>query len=237
MAVSFAEESSALASASLLAFHYSESGDHLKAWSYGVLAGDLARLQWAIKNAAAAYERALEAASHIRQVEPEVIVRVYEALSDCRLVNGDFDGASAAIDRARKRNHEMAREIDLMRKRGVIAERQGDRATAERWFRKARRLVPGGTFDPDLIRSSSTLHVEHAGVFHRIGDNERCIEFAEQALMDAEEIGDQRAEAKSPPAAPPRDHVPPSPRRTRMGAASARSVPGSWMTTTKWLWC
>ncbi|MEM8704866.1 MAG: adenylate/guanylate cyclase domain-containing protein [Actinomycetota bacterium] len=195
--VSFAEESSALASASLLAFHYSESGDHLEAWSYGVLAGDLARMQWANQNAAAAYERALEAGSHIRQVDTDVIVRVLEALADCRLVNGDFDGANEAIDRARKRNHDMAIDIDLMRKRAVIAERQGERATAERWFRRARRLVPGGTFDHDLIRSSSTLHVEHAGLFHRIGDHERCIEFAQQALAEAEEIGDQRAEAKA----------------------------------------
>ncbi|MEM8934107.1 MAG: tetratricopeptide repeat protein [Acidobacteriota bacterium] len=197
LSVSFAEESSALASASLLAFHYSESDEYLKAWSYGVLAGDLARLQWANQNAAAAYGRALEAAANIRAVEAEVIVRVYEALSDCRLLNGDFEGAIDAIERARKRNHETAREIDLMRKRGVIAERQGDRPTAERWFKRARRLIPGGTFDPDLIRSSSTLHVELAGVFHRAGDDEACVDLARQALMDAEEIGDQRTEAKA----------------------------------------
>lgn len=195
--LSFDEETAAAASASLLSLHYAEAGVHPKAWAYGVLAGDLARMQWASQNAAAAYTRALQSASRIRDIDREVVVRVAEALSDCLLVTGDFGGANAAIDKARKHNHDLATEVDLMRKRGVIAERQGETTQAIRWFSRARKLLPGGTFQKDLLRSSAQLNLAHAGVHHRRGDNERCLEVARVALEEAQEAGDLESEARA----------------------------------------
>ncbi|MEO0493022.1 MAG: adenylate/guanylate cyclase domain-containing protein [Actinomycetota bacterium] len=195
--LSFDEETAASASASLLSLHYAEAGVHPKAWAYGVLAGDLARMQWANHNAAVAYRRALTSAGRIRDIDREVVVRVAEALSDCLLATGDFGGANAAIDRARKANHDLATEVNLMRKRGIVAERQGETTRAVRWFSRARKLLPGGTFEKDLLRASAQLNVAQAGVHHRRGDNDTCLEIARVALLEAEEAGDLECEARS----------------------------------------
>jgi tetratricopeptide (TPR) repeat protein len=195
--LSFDGDASATANATLLSLHYAEGGVHEKAWAYGVLAGDLARSQWANQNAADAYRRALASAGHLRSIDRDVIVRVGEVLSDCLLALGDFEGAKDAIDRARKANHDLATEVNLMRKRGVIAERQGEATQAVRWFSRARRRLPGGTFERDLLRASAHLNLAHAGIHHRRGDNEQCLEVARVALTEAGEAGDLDCEAKA----------------------------------------
>ncbi|MEM9464770.1 MAG: adenylate/guanylate cyclase domain-containing protein [Actinomycetota bacterium] len=195
--LSFDEAAAATANANLLSLHFAEGGVHLKAWTYGVLAGDLARTEWANQNAADAYRRAIDSAGRLRGIDASVLARVAEALSDALLALGDFEGAKAAIDRARKVNHDLATEVDLMRKRGVIAERQGELTQAVRWYARARRKLPGGTFDPELLRASANLNLARAGVLHRRGDNEACSEAARVAMLEAEEIGDVECEAKS----------------------------------------
>ena len=194
---SFDEDAVATANATLLSLHYAEGGVHEKAWVYGVLAGDLARSQSANQNAADAYRRALASTAHLRTIDHDVVVRVGEALGDCLLALGDFEGAKDAIDRARKANHDLATEVNLMRKRGVIAERQGEATQAVRWFSRARRRLPGGTFERDLLRASAHLNLAHAGIHHRRGDNETCLDVARVALAEAAEAGDLDCEAKA----------------------------------------
>ncbi len=107
--------------ADVLSLHFLAAGEWTKAWRYSVRAGDDARSKYANIDAATFYERALAAAGGL---EPgaEELARVCEALGDVRELAARYEDADTAYERALAHG---GRRAGLLRKRGVLAERQG----------------------------------------------------------------------------------------------------------------
>jgi tetratricopeptide (TPR) repeat protein len=79
--------------ADLLALHFARAGDHVRAWRYGVIAGDRAREAFANVEAATNYRLALDAAQALDGVSTPDRATVYAQLGEVRERAGDFAGA------------------------------------------------------------------------------------------------------------------------------------------------
>ncbi|HZG34212.1 MAG TPA: adenylate/guanylate cyclase domain-containing protein, partial [Gaiellaceae bacterium] len=88
--------------AELLSLHFSRGGRHAEAWRYSVVAGDRAREKWANVEAAEFYERALEAATSLPELDAGDVAPVWEALADSLQLLGKLEEAARAFARARR---------------------------------------------------------------------------------------------------------------------------------------
>ena len=62
------------------------------------------------------------------------LAAVAESLADVLEMSGQFDDATAALNLARKSRQDRGDLVRLMRKEGVICERQGKYTQALRWY-------------------------------------------------------------------------------------------------------
>ena len=178
--------------AGLLSLHFSAAGsshpgDRAKAWHYSCAAGDAASGQYAHRDAATAYARALQAATVLREIPAADRSRVAERLGDALLVDGSFQPAFAAFGRARAGADPM-RAVDLMRRQGIVRDRQGALVGAARWYRRCLGLLPesGGSAEERHARLLVQLAV--AAVLHRQGRFAQCLVWAELAASEAREL-------------------------------------------------
>ena len=106
--------------AGILSLHFLEAGEFDKAWGYSVAAGNDARSKHANVDAATFYERALVAALDLTG-NPAAVAEVNEALGDVRELAARYEEADASY----LRSTELAPSPRLLRKRAIVAERQG----------------------------------------------------------------------------------------------------------------
>lgn len=125
------------ARAPLLSVHFEAAGDHPKTWQYAVLGGDRARSNYANGEAATLYERAIAASRHLRELPDEEVVRVHEALGDVNELLGHYDQAAQSYLTARRRCHGRQTSVRLLRKLGIVRERQSRYREALRWYTRA----------------------------------------------------------------------------------------------------
>ncbi len=180
--------------ADLLSLHFHAAGVRAKAWSYSVAAGEIAREQYALAEAAAAYERALDAGSRLKSIADHDRVQVADALGDALAALGRYDEADRSWRRARRYNDAVEADVDLMRKLGSIRERQGELSAAVRWYARGRRRAEQAR-TAAMAGPRARLELSDAGVRFRRGDFERCRAMAKSALELAREAGDTEAEA------------------------------------------
>ena len=173
--------SDASAEAGVLSLHFLQAADWHRAWGYAVLAGDDARSKYANIDAATFYERALAAAEELEPPEEE-LARVWEALGDVRELFASFDEADAAYVQALEHAGHAPRVI---RKRGVVAERQGR-------YDDALALYDAGAAEADPTESVA-LQLGRAIVLYRRGDIDDSARTAEEAATAATELGDREA--------------------------------------------
>lgn len=86
--------------AAMLSFHFSNAGDNERAYRYATLAAERADRAYAAAEAAVHYERAVEAARRVAQVDDAERRRLLVALGDARQHAGMFDAALDAYSRA-----------------------------------------------------------------------------------------------------------------------------------------
>lgn len=165
--------------AGVLSLHFLEAAEWEKAWRYAVLAGDDARSKYANLDAATFYERALAAAAELEPPEEEQ-ARVWEALGDVRELFAKFDESDAAYAEALGHGGAAAR---LMRKRGLVAERQAR-------YDDALALYDAGAEKADPSESVA-LQVGRAIVLYRQGKIEDSTRTAEEAAAAAMALGDR----------------------------------------------
>ena len=173
------------AEAGVLSLHFLEAAAWQKAWRYAVLAGDDARSKYANIDAATFYERALAAAEELEPPQEE-LARVCEALGDVRELAARYDEAESAYARALAHDGRTAR---LMRKRGVVAERQGRYDDALELYRAGERGA-----DPS---ESVALQLGRAIVLYRQGKIDDCATTCEAAAQAAMGLGDREALANA----------------------------------------
>ncbi|MBI1735621.1 MAG: AAA family ATPase [Candidatus Rokubacteria bacterium] len=170
-----------------LADHYAKSPDRAKALHYLVRAGDRAASLFAYEDASGYYRRALE----MLDQQPDGTVERAAILD--RL--GDAAFAHGAVGEARARwletlglvrdGGDHRRVADLHRRIGVAAWTAGDRDDA--LVHLERGLDALGE-DADN-REAARLHQELARIHVRLGNHERAMDLAEQALTLAERLG------------------------------------------------
>lgn len=91
--------------AAMLSLHFSNAGDHERAYRYATIAADRADRTYAASEAIAHYERAIDAARRIDMVGDEELLRLLVALGEARFRAGLFD---AALDTFRRASHVAA---------------------------------------------------------------------------------------------------------------------------------
>lgn len=165
--------------AGVLSLHFVAAAEWEKAWHYAVLAGDDARAKYANVDAATFYERALTAAASVEPAQHE-LARVCEALGDVRELFAAYDESDGAYAQALKFGAPPAR---LMRKRGVVAERQGR-------YDDALALYDDAASGADA-HESIALQVGRAIVLYRQGKMDESARTSEEAAAAAMSLGDR----------------------------------------------
>ena len=169
----------------VLSLHFLAANESEKAWLYAVLAGDDARSKYANVDAGTFYERALAAADEL-DLPGEELARVWEALGDVRELFAKFDESEAAYVQALEHGAGAAR---LLRKRGIVAERQGR-------YGDAVALYEDGAAGADA-NESVALQLGRAIVLYRQGEIDDSARTAEEAATAATALSDREALANA----------------------------------------
>jgi class 3 adenylate cyclase/tetratricopeptide (TPR) repeat protein len=178
--------------AARLAVHFHRAGAHAKAWQYARLAADRARERAAFADAANLYRRALDSA-HQRDVAPEELATVWEALAYAYLRTGELERSHRALTAARRLvSGDPVRTAHLLWRHARIAERVGQVTRAVRWSQRALRTLDGADDD---AAAACRAHVVAtlAAVRQRQGRTTAAIRLARQAIANAEAAGEELA--------------------------------------------
>jgi len=182
--------------APLLSLHFHEARAYERSWRYSRLAGDQAAGQYAHREAVLAYERAVAAGSRLRTVDDDERRRVATQLGDTLLTLGEYEASFRSYRRARRLASGL-HEIDLMRRQGIVRDRQGDLATATRWYERCLGRLPpsGGTTDQRSARMRACL--AYSAARHRQGRFDDCLHWAQRAEADARHLDDDASLASA----------------------------------------
>lgn len=182
-------------SSELLSLHFREARDWERCWRYSTIAGDRASSKYAHAEAAEFYGRALDVPTRHRPGR-SAVAAVAESMADALELNGQFDRASSVLTLARRAQEEPTDIVRLMRKAGVVCERQGKYTQALRWY--GRGLAAGDQLDDaERRRASGELALAYAGVRYRQGRMHDLISWAKRAEEVATELRDDKMLAHS----------------------------------------
>jgi class 3 adenylate cyclase/tetratricopeptide (TPR) repeat protein len=151
----------------LLSLHWLAAERWDRGWDCARLAGERAAALYANADAARHFRRALDAAGHLRRVPPAEVARVSELLGDVCELAGDYERARHSYDGARTRAPDGADRARLLRKVGVLHERQGHYAQALRCYTRALHRLGGEGSSGN--REHCELELARAGVLNREG--------------------------------------------------------------------
>ncbi|MEM9615647.1 MAG: adenylate/guanylate cyclase domain-containing protein [Actinomycetota bacterium] len=169
--------------ADVLSRHFSEAGAHRRAWSYSVRAGDRAVALSSPVEAIEAYQRALAAGRHPKDVTRRQRSHVATKLGDAAERAGRYETATDAYRSARSLlaagDHER---LPLFRKQGQLQERQGRYDQAVRWYRRG--LAAAAELDHGFPDEPAELAVAIAGIRFRQGRYDDCWETATAVAGD-----------------------------------------------------
>jgi predicted ATPase/class 3 adenylate cyclase len=178
--------------AELLSLHFSLAGVVDKAWRYSVTAGDRARSKHANLEAADFYRRALEAGRQLPASEQDALARVWEALGDVCELAARYEEAEHAYQESRRlRSSDSTQQLHLLRKEGVLRERQGQYADALRWYGRGLRALERAPAIDDRVGHQVQFSLAYAGVRYRQGRFHDAVRWAEQAREHATVIDDR----------------------------------------------
>lgn len=173
--------------AELLSLHWLHAEGYDRAWHYSRLAGERARVLWANAEAATFYGRALEAAHRLRTLPRSDVSAVAEALGDACELTGNYEQSRLAYAQARRLGGDEVDRARLLRKTGVLHERNGQYRQALALYTRGRRLVVGTT--PAAQAERAELGLASAGICSRRGRYHECRRFAIEAGEEATRAG------------------------------------------------
>jgi class 3 adenylate cyclase/tetratricopeptide (TPR) repeat protein len=178
--------------AELLSLHFSLAGVTDKAWRYSVVAGDRARGKHANLEAADFYRRAVEAGRQLPAETRESLAAVWESLGDVCELAARYEEAERAYQESRRLlPSDSINQLHLLRKEGVLRERQAQYADALRWYARGLRAVERVPTNDDRIRHQVQFSLAYAGVRYRQGRFRECVRWAEEARRHAAAIDDR----------------------------------------------
>jgi predicted ATPase len=171
----------------LLSLHFFEAGRHREALGHSLEAGSRASRLGAHAEAAALYLRALRCAETVADVPTFERARIAELVGDEEELACRYDAAARAFDLARRRLGPDDPAVPrLLRKSGIVREREGAYAPALRWYGRA--LTATDLLDDTDGRRAlrARISVDYAGVRFRQGRLRDCVQWARRAVEDAE---------------------------------------------------
>jgi tetratricopeptide (TPR) repeat protein len=138
--------------AAVLALHFSNAGDHERAFRYASVAAERAVRTFTASEAVVQYERAVEAARHLDDVTDDELRRLYVALGDARQHAGLFEAALDAYRRAsRTAGDDVVARAEIHLRRARVRERAGAYSLALRETTRGRTLVSAGETPSDAV--------------------------------------------------------------------------------------
>lgn len=176
-------------SSELLSTHFHAARDWTRSWRYSAAAGERARGKYANREAADYYRRALTTPKRTWPADAEVAV-VAESLGDVLELAGRLDEADVALSQARKFTDDSPALVRLMRKEGIVRERQGRYTQALRWYGRALRMAETGLPPDAAALAQGNLALAYAAARFRQGQTERCITWAHRAERIATDLDD-----------------------------------------------
>ncbi len=138
----------------------------------------------------------MTAGARLRTVTDDERRRVSVRLGDTFLTLGEYEAAFAQYRRARRLADHLD-DVDLMRKQGIVRDRQGSLATATQWYERCLRRLPrrAGTDREREVRMKTAL--AYAAARHRQGRFDECLAWARRAEADARHLGDDASLASA----------------------------------------
>ena len=170
--------------AELLSLHWLHAERYEPAWRYSRVAGDRARALWANADAATFYARALDAAGRLRTLPRSEVMAVAEALGDACELTASYDRSRVAYAEARRLGRGEVDRARLLRKAGVLHERQGRYRQALGCYTRGRRLLADET-ERAAETERTELDLASAGIVSRQGRYRECMRFATEAAAEA----------------------------------------------------
>ena len=170
--------------AELLSLHWMQAERYEPAWRYSRVAGDRARTLWANADAATFFARALDAAGRLRTLPRSEVMAVAEALGDACELSASYDRSRVAYAEARRLGRGQVDRARLLRKAGVLHERQGRYRHALGCYTRGRRLLADET-ERAAETERTELDLASAGVASRQGRYRECMRFATEAAAEA----------------------------------------------------
>jgi len=182
--------------AELLSLHFFRGERYEKAWTYSISAAERAQQKFANVEAAEFYRRALAAAPHVPELEPEQIEAVFESLGDLLALAGAYAEAAEAYESAR----ELAQpgtpsQVQLFHKEARLRENMGRYAEALEWLERGLEAVEALP-EAERITQRIELMLDHAAIRFRQGDFAGAVDWGRLAVDAANEASDLRGIAR-----------------------------------------
>ncbi len=187
----------AMASADILARHFSLAGDAARTWHYACVSADNARRAYANPEAANLYRMALDAARRLPEIAAQDRVRVWTSLGDVCMLAGMFDDSySAYRNGSQLVTSDPIARAELLGLRARARERAGAFSPALREIAAGRRLLAG--HDEQAARKTrASLGSLAAMVRFAQQRYDEALRRAGEAIEEAREAGEQAALAQA----------------------------------------
>lgn len=185
--------------AEYLAGHFSQSGDHERAYRYSLTAAERAREAYANTDAAAQYQRALAAVKHIDGVDPLELSEVWSKLGAVQDLAGQSEDARSAYGSAiALAGEDSVRIADLRVRRAETWYLSGRMSQARRELTKGRTaLAAAAGTSPEAAKSLAGLMAYEASIDAGKGDPVKALASATAAIEQARAAGDEESAARA----------------------------------------
>ena len=182
--------------AEVLALHFSESGEHAKAWRYAGIAGEKAKRTYSNPEAVRHYQRALDAARHLT-VPPDEVAEVWTRLGEVRDLMGNYEEAREAFSQAaRLIPDDAVRVAGLHLRRAEAWFGSGDIRQAKRSLSVARRALGDAKKRPARAMLAR-IDAYESSVHAANGDPVAALAAARRAIEGARATGEEEALARA----------------------------------------
>ncbi len=165
----------------MLAYHYFEGHDWMKAIEFNLRVARHAQREFANDSAVEAYRRVLQAASAAEGDTTAAQLEAHESLGDVLTLMGQYDDALEHLESVRQLAIDTGSAphlADICRKIATVYERRSEFDTAFEWLERGL----GNLNETEPTIEAARIHLLGAGVFQRQGKNDEAIQWCERGL-------------------------------------------------------
>ena len=183
----------------LLSLHYFLAGIYDKAWNYARAAATRAESQFANREAAQLFQRAIDAARRLPDTPKGDIASVHEEMGHCLRRAGIYQRAVDAFSTARSQyaaSDDPLSQARVLLERSKVEDRLGRYPQALRWATRARTTIA----DIDTVeaqRQRAQIDAWYATVLQSSGRLADAIPWSTAAIALADEVDEPRALAQA----------------------------------------